>query len=89
MFSKTVLDENVDISTQIHDFTSKNENLNIKCNNLNESQSFRTSGKQVIIPIELNIDLPDEVNQCSIHGMNHVSLIFSTRTPNFLMSGQV
>ena len=38
MFRKTVLNENIDISTQIHDFTSKNEILEHGVlNNLNES----------------------------------------------------
>ncbi len=31
MFRKTVSDENIDISTKIHNFTSKNENFIIKC----------------------------------------------------------
>ena len=87
MSSKTVLDENIDISTQIHDFMSKNEIFEHGVhNNLNESKYFWTSGKQIIIHIESNIDLHDEVNQYSIHGMNHVFLIFSKTTENFLTS---
>ncbi len=87
--SVTVFDKNIDISTQIHDFTSKNKKLNLVLTDLNESKYFWTSGEQVIIPIELNIDLHDEVSQSSIHGMNHVYLIFSKSTQSFWTNSKI
>ena len=88
--SITVVDENIEYSAGIHDFIKKKEILDIEWTSIwGKHNIFSRMVKQSLFTLNQVYFWKRKWFNSNFHEMNHVSLIFSKSTHNFLTSGQV
>ncbi len=86
----TVVDENIEYSARIHDFIQKNEILDIERTTIWVKHNiFWQMVKQSLFTLNQVYFWKRKWFNSNFHEMNHVSLIFSKSTHNFVTSGQV